>query len=283
MASTEKAAKKQKRTAECCRCNDKGKCSNCSRSKSSKGCFNCLPLRRGHCFNRFNSNSPLISRSLSPDQVAVTSTNQDAATAPDPSSDSVHLNDLSPSFVPESESQAPTLLNNSHSPPLSLPPCLPSFTPLSSSPIFSWGASDSSCLIPVINDAYSEIVTWKHNLFMVPFGKTGKTFISNMASLFFDYANNSSSESVSLKAALIMPALLLQRPHDTSTTKENVSCLDRRLQLWSEGSIADLLSEGKLIQSRLRRVSPNSGSHSDDHRATVFANLVMQGKISDAI
>ena len=66
-------------------------------------------------------------------------------------------------------------------------------------------------------------------------------------------------------------------------TKENVSCLDRRLQLWSEGSIADLLSEGKLIQSRLRRFSPNSGSHNDDHRATVFANLVMHGKISDAI
>ena len=86
-----------------------------------------------------------------------------------------------------------------------------------------------------------------------------------------------------MKAALIMPGLLLQYPHDTSTTKENVSCLDRRLQLWSEGSIANLLSEGKLIQSRLRRFSPNSGSHNDDHHATVFANLVMQGKISDAI
>ena len=38
--------------------------------------------------------------------------------------------------------------------------------------------------MPVINDAYSEIVTWKRNLFMVSFGKTGKTFISIMASLF---------------------------------------------------------------------------------------------------
>ena len=102
--------------------------------------------------------------------------------------------------------------------------------------------------MPVINDAYSEIVTWKRNLFMVPFGKTGKTFIFIMASLFFDYANNSSLESVRL-LSLCQP--YCYSVHMTSTTKENVPCLDRRLRLWSEGSIADLLSKGKLIQSRL--------------------------------
>ena len=178
----------------------------------------------------------------------------------------------------QSESQAHTLFNNSHSPPISLPPCLPSFTALSSSPIFhgvplTLHVSFRSLMMRILRLLLGSVTySWFLLARLVrPLSLTWPVF--------FDYANNSSSESVSLKAALIMPALLLQRPHDTSTTKENVSSLDRRLQLWSEGSSADLLSEGKLIQSRLRRVSPNSGSHNDDHRAAVFANLIMQGKL----
>ena len=34
------------------------------------------------------------------------------------------------------------------------------------------------------DDAYSQIVYWKHNLFMVPSGPQGKCFMGELASMF---------------------------------------------------------------------------------------------------
>ena len=63
---------------------------------------------------------------------------------------------------------------------------------------------------------------WKRNLFKVPSGKTGKMFTNKLAHLFQAYADQSVIESIALTAAMVMPALLLQKPHNKSNTKEHV-------------------------------------------------------------
>ena len=56
-----------------------------------------------------------------------------------------------------------------------------------------------------------------------------------------------------MKAAMILPSSLLQKPHSRSKTKEHVKHLELCLNLWKNGSFDSLLDEGRTIQSRLER------------------------------
>ena len=64
-----------------------------------------------------------------------------------------------------------------------------------------------------ITSAYYETVHWRHNLFLVPSGKAGSSFVQALAKLFRAYGEGSALEPVALRAAMVMPILLLQRPH----------------------------------------------------------------------
>ena len=71
---------------------------------------------------------------------------------------------------------------------------------------------------------------------MVPFGKVGSAFVSELTNLFNSYGNASAQECIALKAAMVMPALLLQRPHVNSKSRDHLACLERRLPLWKDGN-----------------------------------------------
>ena len=71
--------------------------------------------------------------------------------------------------------------------------------------------------IQAVTAAYEEIIHWRRNLFLTPSGKAGKLFVSEMARLFRAYGEGSALESIALKAAMIMPALLLQKPYIKGT------------------------------------------------------------------
>ena len=99
--------------------------------------------------------------------------------------------------------------------------------------------------------------------------------------MFWEYANGFMLEVIALKAAITIPSILLQRPHRQSKLKENLCCLERRLSLWKDGSISELLLEGHSIQDRLK---PSKTVYTkENNRAITFANLVMQGTIKSAI
>ena len=89
-------------------------------------------------------------------------------------------------------------------------------------------------------------------------------------------------ESVALKAAMIMPSLLLQKSHRSSKAKDHVAQLERRLKSWESGDIDCLLQEGRTIQKRLTS-SSNKFTMSDEHLARSFSNLMMVGKVKAAL
>ena len=80
------------------------------------------------------------------------------------------------------------------------------------------------------------------------------------------YAEGSALESVALKAAMVMPSLVLQKPHAKSKMKDHVTHLDRRLDIWKKGDLETLLREGRAIQQRLRT---NLRPDTDDKAAKV--------------
>ena len=100
-----------------------------------------------------------------------------------------------------------------------------------------------------------------------------------MTKLFTAYVQQSSHEPFTIKAAMTMPALLLQKPHSKSKTKDHITCLTRRLSTWENGDIALLVREGNQIQGHLHS---SAGSHEKDNDATLartFAKLMMEGKV----
>ena len=84
--------------------------------------------------------------------------------------------------------------------------------------------------------AYNEIIQWRRNLFMVPSRKVGETFVGEMARLFKMYGESTTLEPISLMAAMTMPSLLLQKPHQRSKSKDYIKCLEERLELWKDGN-----------------------------------------------
>jgi hypothetical protein len=83
-----------------------------------------------------------------------------------------------------------------------------------------------------------------------------------------------------LKAFIVLPSLILQKPSATSKSKEHSTAMQRRLTLWKQGGLNLLMKEVRSIQNRF--VSSKK-TRSVDDISRIFAKLVMQGKISAAI
>lgn len=97
---------------------------------------------------------------------------------------------------------------------------------------------------------------WKINCFKVPYGKAGKSFVSELARFFKAIATGSALESIALKAATLLPILLLQKLTQKSKARAHITCLERRLCSWLKGDLVELLREGR-TQQRINKASPS--------------------------
>ena len=240
----------------CCRCNGSGKCLNCACKKAGISCTNCLPLRRGKCKNRDGNAhaSQHSGSSMSQDQVE---------SIPDTQSP---LHQPSSLLSPVSRRYSSVHSNYCH--------------PVS---VGGGGGVDSETFTISISSAYAEIVNWKRNFFAVPRGRSGKIFIGELARLYRAYAEGTAMEGVALSAAMVMPTLLLQRPHRSSRTRDHSACLEH---LWEAGDINSLILEGRTIQVRLPQRRPthhDTDSSNKYNTSRSFAKLMHSGKTKAAI
>ena len=99
---------------------------------------------------------------------------------------------------------------------------LPSFVKMSCSD-FKWVAvEDTAAFVANIDEAYKEVVHWRQNLFMLPSGREGQAFICELAKMFRFYGESSPLERIALKCAMILPSLILQKPHPRSRSADHV-------------------------------------------------------------
>ena len=91
--------------------------------------------------------------------------------------------------------------------------CLPEYNSVNKPPI-NWGKrSDGRTIVISTSDiieAYDEITTWKKNVFLVPYGKTGRDFIDQITMHINDWNSGSENQHVSLKAVFVLLAVGLQ-------------------------------------------------------------------------
>jgi len=101
-------------------------------------------------------------------------------------------------------------------------------------------------------------------------------------SSFNAYANGSALECVAMKAVMIMPVLLLQKPYHRSKNHENIVHLTRRLAAWCSGDIDTLVQEGRVLQGNFKsRFTHNQ--RTEDKISQRFSNFMMNGRVKDAL
>ena len=143
------------------------------------------------------------------------------------------------------------------------------------------GDNDLNDLKVQVNEAYESVVYWRKNLFELPKGKNGKEFVNEMTIWIDRWSNKTKYRNFAFKALSIMPNLLLQRTSQKSKSHENKNCLERRLKIWKNGNIIELLKEAKTIQDRL----PKNKKHVEgiDALSKRFRNLMLQGNVKGAL
>ena len=131
-------------------------------------------------------------------------------------------------------------------------PSLPDFLSVAEAQ-FTWGSMDSQSFCHALEATYQEVVHWRSNCFKIPNGNVTKKFV-------------------------------LQKPSKTSKSKDHVSCIERRLHLWMDGNLNDLVLEGRAIQQRLngKQLSTDT-SKTDGRSAYSFANFMFNGKTKNAL
>ena len=145
---------------------------------------------------------------------------------------------------------------------------------------FQWGDISGGQFCEFIVSAYKEVVHWRPNVFMIPFGKAGKSFVLELAKLYQAFADQSALHSIALMACSVMQPLLLQKPYKQSKAKDHSICLGRRLDLWRKGCFTDLLNECRIQQHLRNPQSRKSGSHSISR---LFDHLMAEGKVNMAL
>ena len=247
----------------CCRCNRSGSCRGCACVKAKGLCDNCLPGKLGNCTNR-STTTAMASATSGPEPPC-----RDAFLAATTVSTNDSSVDSSVDSSPPAQLPEPTSPN----------PRLPEF-PSEGQPDFTWANLSGVDFAITLDAMYAEVVHWRRNCFIVPFGNAGKAFMSELSRLYLAFGSVSALEAIALKAATVLPILLLQKPSKASKTKDHISCLERRLTSWFNGDLGELVREGRAIQQRL----PKFGStKTNNNLARSFANLMFRGKCKAAL
>ena len=200
---------------------------NCACHKEARGCSNCMPGRNGRCKNRrtIAASTRMEDRQNGGSVAARESIPEDGSTT---------ANEIMTGTEGESEEGETQgkQTDNEDSCDSQSGACdramvrdFPQFAKMAS-PTYKCGEVDGETFAHSVECCYEEIVHWRRNLFKIPSGKTGKSFVHELTKLFCAYADGSALESIALKAAMVLPALMLQKPHHKSKAKDHSNRLD---------------------------------------------------------
>ena len=131
----------------------------------------------------------------------------------------------------------------------------------------------------LIHDTYNKMSTWRKNIFQLPKGNVGKRFVQELTNAINIWNNKSPERDVALKMFMVLPNLLLQRVNSKSSASDNRKVLERRLQLWQERKITELVGECLVIQSRLTETRKKDNRQIGE----TFQKLMIKGKVNSAL
>ena len=127
---------------------------------------------------------------------------------------------------------------------------------------------------------YREVISWRRNLFLLPWGREGADFVQLLADLISRFVNEPAHRPYIWQAVVVAGHVLLQSPFSGSRAAENACTLGARLTIWHSGQLDLLVDECRCIQQHLpAREQRSEGKPFSD---TQFARLVYNGKVGAA-
>ena len=108
---------------------------------------------------------------------------------------------------------------------------------------YIWGKYKDHEFEKNLSQVYETVVFWRKNLFLLPSGKAGRKFIGKVSRLMSEWLHDSPLKDVTFKAIMVMPSLLLQKPSQKSKSKDHLTALEQRLELWESEEVMELLKE----------------------------------------
>ena len=124
----------------------------------------------------------------------------------------------------------------------------PSPPAITTAPFDPWKLIDQEFEIK-INDIYKNVVNWKPRFIVLSKNKPGFQFIELLNQQLLSLVEETPNSNVAMKAAMILPHLLL--PKTKSETKgSNSKSLSRRIILWKHGLLYEIFTEAKALQVR---------------------------------
>ena len=189
---------------QCCRCNGNGRCKGCVCVRSGKHCTNCTPNQVGRCENRGGvasaepDNHDQGRNCVNQDYALVNGQMENLGQPTE--REGMELSDVevfreSPLLDDRIEATLPhdnqtssmeSVMSYNYEDPWPLPSC--------SQPNFQWGSKDGKAFCDMIDEAYDDIVHWKRNIFLLPSGAAGKSFIQEITRLLLAFAEGSALE-----------------------------------------------------------------------------------------
>ena len=132
-----------------------------------------------------------------------------------------------------------------------------------------------------IERLYEELVYWKRNMFEIPTGNAGKEFINELTNYVNQWCSKSPNRVIAIKIVMILPQLMLQRTSLKAKSSENKRHLERRLELWKNNEIEELIDECRTIQRRMPQTRASVGNN--DSLSKRFANYMLKGNVNAAL
>ena len=154
----------------CCRFNGSGRCMSYSCVKAGRPCTDCLPSRKGHCCNEAPSPThAMTSSTTTADNGHGESLALTGDTPGTMGNDVLNSQDTPCSTSPGRGANASAMfddvITDINTDTLVETRTLPSFEPVPSI-TSSWGDISGEKFSKAIDDAYAEVVHWKHNIFL---------------------------------------------------------------------------------------------------------------------
>lgn len=145
----------------------------------------------------------------------------------------------------------------------------------------TWKGLTEEATIKWVDETYLEIVGWPaSNLCEPPRCAATVKIVKEMATLLNNFTQDTPYAPFALKVLFLLPKLIFQKTHLKAKISENVKAVTRRVELWSNNKLEELLEEARTIQRRIPR--PQKRDRQED-KARSFADKMRQGKVSSAL
>ena len=93
---------------------------------------------------------------------------------------------------------------------------------------------------------------------MLLLGEAARILLEEVSRLVNEWLQDWPLKDIAFKAIMVMPNLLLQEPSQNSKSKDHLSALARRMDLWESGKLMKLLKETETIQKYPRTTNTAS-------------------------